>query len=401
MSEPDRSAVVFPPASRRTALLGELKRNMAKRDYYEVLGLPKGSSEDDIKKAYRKLAMKYHPDRNPDDKAAEDKFKEASEAYEVLSDAQKRASYDRMGHAAFEGGGGFGGGGGGNYQDIFGQFGDIFGDMFNRQGGGQRQQQQRRGSDLRYMMTLTLEEAVKGVKKTVTFSAPASCTACDGKGAKNPSDVQTCGTCHGAGQVRMQQGFFSVQQACPTCRGRGKTVKNPCNVCHGSGVADRERTLEVSIPAGVDTGDRVRLSGEGEAGGAGVQSGDLYVEITVREHAVFQRDGADLYMDVPISFTDAALGKEVEIPTLDGRVNLKIPEGTQTGRLFRLRGKGVKPVRTTMVGDLLCRVVVETPVNLNSRQKELLRELQSNMDHDGQQSPNKKSFFDKLGALFS
>jgi molecular chaperone DnaJ len=376
---------------------------MAKRDYYEVLGLPKGSSEDDIKKAYRKLAMKYHPDRNPDDKASEDKFKEASEAYEVLADAQKRAAYDRMGHAAFDGqsgGGGFGGGGngGGSFQDIFGNFAD----MFNRQGGGgQQQQRQRRGSDLRYVMSLTLEEAVKGVKKTITFTAPASCEACDGKGAKNPSDVQTCMTCHGVGQVRMQQGFFSVQQTCPTCHGRGKMVKNPCNVCHGVGVAERERTLEVSIPAGVDNGDRVRLTGEGEAGSLGVPNGDLYVEIAVREHAVFQRDGADLYMDVPISFTDAALGKEVEIPTLDGRVNLKVPEGTQTGRLFRLRGKGVKPVRTTMVGDLLCRVVVETPTNLNSRQKELLRELQSNMDHDGKQSPNKKSFFDKLGGLFS
>lgn len=375
---------------------------MAKRDYYEVLGLAKGASEDDIKKAYRKLAMKYHPDRNPDDKSAEEKFKEASEAYEVLSDAQKRSAYDRMGHAAFEGmgGGGAGGFGGGNFQDIFSNFGDIFGDMFSR-GGGQQQQRQRRGADLRYVLELTLEEAVKGIKKTISFTAPASCEACNGKGTKNPEDVVTCGTCHGAGQIRMQQGFFSVQQACPTCRGRGKVIKNPCNVCHGSGVSERSKTLEVSIPAGVDTGQRVRISGEGEAGGAGVQNGDLYVEIVVREHPVFQRDGADLYMDVPISFTDAALGKEVEIPTLDGRVNLKIPEGTQTGRLFRLRGKGVKPVQTTMVGDLLCRVVVETPVNLTSRQKELLRELQATMDNDGGQSPNKKSFFDRIGDLFS
>ena len=375
---------------------------MAKRDYYEVLGLAKGASEDDIKKAYRKLAMKYHPDRNPDDKSAEEKFKEASEAYEVLSDGQKRSAYDRMGHAAFEGmgaGGGAGGFGGGNFQDIFNNFGDIFGDMFSR-GGGQQQQRQRRGADLRYVLELTLEEAVKGIKKTISFTAPASCEACNGKGTKNPEDVVTCGTCHGAGQIRMQQGFFSVQQACPTCRGRGKVIKNPCNVCHGSGVSERSKTLEVSIPAGVDTGQRVRISGEGEAGGAGVQNGDLYVEIVVREHPVFQRDGADLYMDVPISFTDAALGKEVEIPTLDGRVNLKIPEGTQTGRLFRLRGKGVKPVQTTMVGDLLCRVVVETPVNLTSRQKELLRELQATMDNDGGQSPNKKSFFDRIGDLF-
>lgn len=366
---------------------------MAKRDYYEVLGVSKTASEDEIKKAYRKLAMKYHPDRNPDNKEAEEKFKEASEAYEVLSDSDKRSAYDRMGHSAFEGMGG--GGGGFNAQDIFSQFGDIFGDMFGGRGGsgGQRQ---RRGADLRYVMELTLEEAVRGVKKTISFTAPASCEACNGKGSKNPDDVTTCQTCHGAGQVRMQQGFFSVQQTCHTCHGRGKIVKNPCNVCHGSGVAERKRTLEVSIPAGVDNGDRVRLTGEGEAGGAGAQPGDLYVEVVVREHAVFQRDGADLYMDVPISFSDAALGKEVEIPTLEGRVSLKIPEGTQTGKLFRLRGKGVKPVRTSMVGDLLCRVVVETPVNLTARQKELLRELQNTLDGDDKQSPKKKSFFERL-----
>lgn len=370
---------------------------MAKRDYYEVLGVAKGTSEDDIKKAYRKLAMKYHPDRNPDDPTAEDKFKEASEAYEVLSDAQKRAAYDRMGHAAFEGGrsaggGGFGGGGG-DFQDIFSQFSDIFG----RQGGGGGQQsRQRRGADLRYVMELTLEEAVRGVKKTVTFTAPASCEACDGKGSKSPENVQTCPTCRGAGQIRMQQGFFSVNQSCPTCHGRGKVIKDPCNVCHGSGVTDRSRTLEVSIPAGVDSGQRVRITGEGEAGGAGAQNGDLYVEVVVREHNVFQRDGADLYMDVPISFADAALGKEVEVPTLEGRISLKIPEGTQTGRLFRVRGKGVKPVQSSMIGDLICRIVVETPVNLTARQKELLRELQTSMDDDTSQSPKKKSFFDKL-----
>jgi molecular chaperone DnaJ len=373
---------------------------MATRDYYEVLGIAKGTSEDDIKKAYRKLAMKYHPDRNPDDPTAEDKFKEASEAYEVLSDAQKRSAYDRMGHAAFEGGrsaggGGFGGfgGGAGDFQDIFSQFSDIFG----RQGGGGGQQsRQRRGADLRYVMELTLEEAVRGVKKTVTFTAPASCEACDGKGSKNPENVQTCPTCRGAGQIRMQQGFFSVNQTCHTCHGRGKVIKDPCNVCHGSGVTDRSRTLEVSIPAGVDSGQRVRITGEGEAGGAGAQNGDLYVEVVVREHSVFQRDGADLYMDVPISFADAALGKEVEVPTMDGRISLKVPEGTQTGRLFRVRGKGVKPVQSSMVGDLICRIVVETPVNLTARQKELLRELQTSMDDDTSQSPKKKSFFDKL-----
>lgn len=372
---------------------------MAKRDYYEVLGVSKTADEKEIKKAYRKLAMKYHPDRNPDDEAAEEKFKEASEAYEVLSDAEKRSAYDRMGHAAFEGmGGGAGGFGGANFQDIFGNFGDIFGDVFGAgRGGGQRQ---RRGADLRYVMELTLEEAVKGCKKTINFTAPAACGSCDGTGAKNKSDIETCKTCGGAGQVRMQQGFFSVQQTCPNCHGTGKSIKNPCKDCHGTGVEERSRTLEVDIPAGVDDGNRVRITGEGEAGGAGVQNGDLYVEVSVKPHAIFQRDGADLYMDVPISFPDAALGKEVEIPTLDGRVNLKIPEGTQTGKLFRLRGKGVSPVRTTMKGDLLCRVVVETPVKLTSRQKELMKELQETLDKDSKQSPNKKSFFEKLTDLF-
>ncbi|ENV38317.1 chaperone dnaJ [Acinetobacter venetianus RAG-1 = CIP 110063] len=368
---------------------------MAKRDYYEVLGVSKTAGDDEIKKAYRKLAMKYHPDRNPDNAEAEDKFKEASEAYEVLSDSEKRSMYDRAGHSAFEGGFGSGGFGGGfSAEDIFSQFGDIFGGAFG--GGGRQQQRQRRGSDLRYVMELTLEEAVKGVKKTITFTAPAPCETCDGKGSKNPNDVETCRTCHGAGQVRMQQGFFSVQQTCSTCRGQGKIIKNPCNTCHGSGVSDRQQTLEVTIPAGVDNGDRVRLTGKGEAIRDG-QSGDLYVEVVVREHEIFQRDGADLYMDVPVSIADAALGKEIEIPTLEGRVSLKIPEGTQTGKLFRLRGKGVRPVRSSMVGDLLCRIVVETPVNLNNRQRELLKELQASFDGDGHvSSPKKKSFFDRL-----
>lgn len=373
---------------------------MAKRDYYEVLGVSKTAGDDEIKKAYRKLAMKYHPDRNPDNHEAEEKFKEAAEAYEVLSDAEKRSMYDRMGHNAFEGGFGGGGGGFGGFsaEDIFSQFGDIFGGAFGGGGGGggRQQQRQRRGSDLRYVMELTLEEAVRGVKKTITFTAPAPCEVCDGKGSKNPNDVETCRTCHGSGQVRMQQGFFSVQQTCGTCRGQGKIIKNPCNACHGSGVADRQQTLEVTIPAGVDNGDRVRLSGKGEAVRDG-QSGDLYVEVVVREHEIFQRDGADLYMDVPVSIADAALGKEIEIPTLEGRVSLKIPEGTQTGKLFRLRGKGVRPVRSSMVGDLLCRIVVETPVNLTSRQRELLKELQASLDGDDHgSSPKKKSFLDRL-----
>ena len=366
---------------------------MAKRDYYEVLGVAKTAGDDEIKKAYRKLVMKYHPDRNPDNAEAEEKFKECAEAYEILSDSEKRSMYDRMGHNAFEGGMGGGGGFGGGFsaEDIFSQFGDIFGGAFG--GGGRQQQRARRGSDLRYVMDLTLEEAVKGVKKTISFSAPAPCESCDGKGSKNPNDVETCKTCHGAGQVRMQQGFFSVQQPCGSCRGQGKIIKNPCNTCHGSGVKDRQQTLEVTIPAGVDNGDRVRLSGKGEAIRDG-QSGDLYVEVVVREHEIFQRDGADLYMDVPVSIADAALGKDLQIPTLDGRVNLKVPEGTQTGKMFRLRGKGVKPVRSSMQGDLLCRIVVETPVNLTARQRELLKELQESMDGDDHKSsPKKKSFF--------
>lgn len=373
---------------------------MSKRDFYEVLGVSKDADERDIKRAYRKLAMKYHPDRNSDDPEAEDKFKEASMAYEVLSDAEKRAAYDRMGHAAFEngmGGGGFGGGG--NFQDIFGDIFGNFGDIFGQSRGGARS---RRGSDLRYVLDLTLEEAVRGCKKEISFTAPAPCESCDGKGTKNASDIVTCSTCHGQGQIRMQQGFFAVQQTCPQCGGSGKQIKNPCRDCHGTGVQEKSRTLEVSIPAGVDEGDRVRLSGKGEAGGAGVQSGDLYVEVRVKQHDIFTRQGADLYMDVPVSITDAALGKEVEIPTLDGKVKIKVSEGTQSGKLLRVRGKGVTPVRTTMKGDLICRIVVETPVNLTREQKELLRQFQDTLDGDGKhhQSPKKKSFFDKLGDLF-
>ncbi len=373
---------------------------MSKRDFYEVLGVSKTADEKEIKRAYRKLAMKYHPDRNSDDPEAEEKFKEASMAYEVLSDSDKRAAYDRMGHAAFEngmGGGGFGGAG--NFQDIFGDIFGNFGDIFGQARGGGRS---RRGSDLRYVIDLTLEEAVRGCKKEISFTAPAPCDTCDGKGAKNASDVVTCQTCHGQGQVRMQQGFFAVQQTCPNCGGSGKQIKNPCKDCHGSGVKDKSRTLEVSIPAGVDDGDRVRLAGEGEAGGAGVQNGDLYVEVRVKEHPVFKRQGADLYMDVPVSITDAALGKEVEIPTLDGKVKIKVAEGTQSGKLLRVRGKGVTPVRTTMKGDMICRIMVETPVNLTREQKDLLRKFQDTLDGDSkhQQSPHKKSFFEKLGDFF-
>lgn len=372
---------------------------MAKRDYYEVLGVEKGATADDIKKAYRKLAMKYHPDRNPDDKAAEEKFKEANEAYEVLSDEDKRAAYDRHGHAGVDpnmgAGGGFGGGG--NFSDIFG---DVFGDIFG--GGGARGgQRSNRGSDLRYTLELDLEEAVRGTTVQIRVPKLSTCEVCDGSGAKPGTSVDTCRTCGGQGQVRVQQGFFSMAQTCPTCRGRGKTIKDPCNACHGQGRVEKTKTLEVKIPAGVDTGDRIRLSGEGEAGVNGGPAGDLYVQVAVRQHKIFERDNADLYCEVPISFADAALGGELEVPTLDGRVKLKIPEGTQTGKLFRLRGKGVKPVRGGGPGDLLCKVAVETPVNLSRKQKDLLREFQQDTDGEGgKHSPKKTSWFDSVINIF-
>lgn len=371
---------------------------MAKRDYYEILGVAKDVNEEDLKKAYRRLAMKFHPDRNPDNKEAEEKFKEGNEAYEILSNPDKRAAYDRHGHAGVDpsmgaGAGGFGGGG---FSDIFEAFGDIFGGQ--QRGGGSRQ---RGGADLQYTLELTLEEAIKGVKKQVRFTTAAACDVCDGSGAKKGSGMTTCRTCGGAGQVRMQQGFFTVQQTCPTCRGRGQMIKDPCGACNGEGRTNKQKTLEVTIPAGVDTGDKVRLAGEGEAGANGAPAGNLFVQVVVKEHAIFKRDGADLYCEVPISFPDAALGCELEVPTLEGKVKLKVPEGTQTGKVFRLRGKGVKPVRAYDVGDMLCRVIVETPVQLNSKQKELLRDFQASLDGNDKQSPNKKSFFDGLKDLFS
>jgi molecular chaperone DnaJ len=376
---------------------------MAKRDYYEVLGVAKDVNEEDLKKAYRRLAMKFHPDRNPDNKEAEEKFKEGNEAYEMLSNPDKRAAYDRHGHAGVDpsmGAGGFGGGqrGGGNYSDIFEAFGDIFGGGQRGGGGASRQ---RGGADLQYTLELTLEEAVKGVKKQVRFTTAAACEVCDGSGSKKGSSMTTCRTCGGAGQVRMQQGFFTVQQTCPTCRGRGQMIKDPCSSCNGEGRTNKQKTLEVTIPAGVDTGDKVRLAGEGEAGANGAPAGNLFVQVVVKDHAIFKRDGGDLYCEVPISFPDAALGCELEVPTLEGKVKLKVPEGTQTGKVFRLRGKGVKPVRAYDVGDMLCRVVVETPVHLNSKQKELLRDFQASLDGNDKQSPNKKTFFDGLKDLFS
>lgn len=371
---------------------------MAKRDYYEVLGVARSADEKEIKRAYRKLAMKDHPDRNPGDKDAEGRFKEASEAYEVLSDANKRATYDRFGHAGLEGQAGFGGGGGGgqSFSDIFG---DVFGDIF---GGGGGRARNMRGADLRYTMELDLEEAVKGTTKKIRVPGHVKCETCDGSGAEKGTRPETCGTCRGSGQIRMQQGFFSVQQTCPHCRGAGKVIKSPCRTCHGVGKVEEEKTLSVKIPPGVDTGDRIRLSGEGEMGPAGGESGDLYVQVAVREHAIFQRDGSNLYCEVPISIADAALGGELEVPTLDGRVKLKIPEETQTGKLFRLRGKGVAPVRGGSVGDLLCRVVVETPVNLTRKQKDLLEAFQKSLDGAAgdNHAPRKSSWFEGVKHFF-
>lgn len=372
---------------------------MAKRDYYEVLGVERGASEAELKKAYRRLAMKYHPDRNPDNKEAEEKFKEANEAYEVLSDASKRAAYDQYGHAGVDpnmGGGAGYGAGGANFSDIFG---DVFSDLFGGGRGGSRGGPQR-GSDLRYTLELDLEEAVRGTTVTIRVPTLASCKTCDGTGAKKGSSPVTCTTCGGIGQVRMQQGFFSVQQTCPRCHGSGKMISDPCGSCHGQGRVEEHKTLSVKVPAGVDTGDRIRLSGEGEAGALGGPSGDLYVVVSVREHSIFQRDGKHLYCEVPISFADAALGGELEVPTLDGRVKLKIPEATQTGKLFRLREKGVTPVRGGGAGDLMCRVVVETPVNLDKRQRELLEEFRSTLQSDTSHSPKAKGWFDGVKRFF-
>ena len=367
---------------------------MAKRDYYEVLGVARNAGEGEIKKAYRRVAMKFHPDRNPEDPDAEARFKEASEAYEVLSDSAKRSAYDQFGHAAVDGsGGGFGGqGGGASFSDIFG---DVFGDIF----GGGRRGGPGRGADLRYDLELSLEEAAQGTTAKIRVPTLVSCSACDGSGAREGTAPILCGTCQGAGQIRRSQGFFAVQQTCPACRGRGRVISDPCAQCHGHGRVEERRTLSVKVPPGVDTGDRIRLTGEGEAGPQGGSAGDLYVQVVVRPHPIFQRDGADLYCEVPISFADAALGGELEVPTLTGRVNLKIPGETQTGRLFRMRGKGIAPVRGGSPGDLLCRVVVETPVNLSAEQKELLAALRDSI-RGGRHSPRETSWFDAARKFF-
>ena len=376
---------------------------MSKRDYYDVLGVVRGAPEAEIKKAYRRLAMKYHPDRNATDQAAESKFKEAKEAYEVLGDAHKRAAYDQFGHAGVEASTAGARAGGFNPADAFGDiFGDMFGDIFGGGRRGGRGQRVYRGADLRYALELELEQAVFGDTLTIRVPALVRCKICDGSGARKGSQPQTCPTCGGQGQVRMQQGFFSLRQTCPRCHGSGTVISDPCPTCHGQGRVEESRNLSVKIPAGVDSGDRIRLAGEGEAGPMGGPAGDLYVEISVRPHPIFTRDGADLLCAVPVSLMTAALGGEVEVPTLDGRVTLKIPAETQSGRLLRLRGKGVKPVRGGGAGDLLCRIEVETPVNLSRDQKELLRQLDVALRAGGDRHvPREQSWLEGVKRFFS
>ena len=366
----------------------------AQRDYYEVLGVSKNASDADIKKAFRRLAMKYHPDRNPDNKEAEEKFKEAKEANDILSDRQKRAAYDQFGHAGVNtsasgtGAQGFG--------DIFDS---VFGDIFGAQGrGGQRVQS---GANLRYDLELDLENAIAGSTIKIRVPRLVSCSKCSGSGARPGSSPVQCPTCNGAGQVRMQQGFFSVQQTCPKCRGKGKLISAPCTGCQGQGRVRDSRTISVKIPPGVDTGDRIRLSGEGEAGEYGAPPGDLYVHVLVKDHEIFTREGSDLYCEVPISFAAAALGRDIEIPTLDGKVKLRIPPETQSGRLFRLHGKGVRSVRSSARGDLLCRVVLETPVNLSRKQKGLLEQFEDSIEEDGRHFlPRAGKWFDNVKKFF-
>jgi molecular chaperone DnaJ len=378
---------------------------MAKRDYYEILGVAKNASEEDIKKAYRKLAMKHHPDRNQGDasKAAEEKFKEGKEAYEMLSDAQKRAAYDQYGHAGVDPN--RGGAGGEGYGGFAEAFGDIFGDMFGQQrgrpgaGGGR---QVYRGGDLSYAMEVTLEEAARGKDAQIRIPSWDNCDTCKGAGAKPGTQVKTCGTCSGSGSVQMRQGFFSVQQTCPTCRGGGKVIPEPCAACSGQGKIKRQKTLEVKIPAGIDGGMRIRSVGNGEPGTNGGPPGDLYIEIRLKKHDIFERDGDDIHCSVPISMVTAALGGEIEVPTLAGKAAIDIPEGTQTGKQFRLRGKGIKGVRASYPGDLYCHIAVETPVKLSEHQRRLLKDLDESFKKGGSKhSPTGDSWTDRLKSFFS
>ncbi len=385
---------------------------MAKRDYYDVLGVSKDASDEDIKKAYRKHAMKYHPDRNQgkgDEKASkvsEEKFKEAKEAYEMLSDPQKKAAYDRFGHTGVDPNmGGFGRSAGGeNFGGFADAFGDIFGDIFGGGAAGRAGGRQGvyRGADLRYSMELTLEQAAAGYATDIRVPSWEVCEVCKGSGAKAGTSAKTCGTCNGSGNVRMTQGFFSIQQTCPTCRGAGKVIADPCASCSGAGRIKQNKVLEVSIPAGIDEGQRIRLSGKGEPGMNGGPPGDLYVEIHLKQHEVFQRDGDDLHCEVPIGFPTAALGGEIEVPTLGGKASINVTEGTQTGKTFRLRGKGIKGVRASYPGDLYCHIVVETPVRLTDKQKKLLREFDASLTDGGDRhSPRSKSFVDRMKGFFT
>jgi len=370
---------------------------MAKRDYYEVLGVARKASKDEIKKAYRRLAMKHHPDRNTGDADAEKKFKEAKEAYEALGDEQRRATYDQFGHEGLRGAAGGQGFGAEGFGDIFG---DVFGDIF---GGGRRggRSQVFRGADLGYELKLDLERAVAGDTVTIDVPTQVACESCDGSGAAKGSEPSRCTTCGGAGQVRVQQGFFSIQQTCPACKGQGTVISDPCKSCDGRGRVAKNRKLSVKVPAGVDDGDRIRLTGEGEAGRNGGPPGDLYVEIRVNRHKIFEREGADLSCEVPISIATAVLGGEVELPTLDGHVSLKIPEGTQSGKVFRLRGKGVTTVREPHKGDLFARVSLETPVNLTSEQEALLREFDESVKKGGEKhSPRAGGWLDTVKRFF-
>lgn len=369
---------------------------MSKRDYYEVLGVSRDASEGDLKKAYRRLAMKHHPDRNQNSADSEARFKEVQEAYSVLNDSQKRAAYDQFGHAgveaSFSRGDGFGSAG---FGDIFS---DVFGDIFGGGGGGRRA---RRGADLKYALSLTLEEAVLGVEKEIRFARKMNCETCRGSGSRPGTQPKTCETCNGQGQVRMQQGFFSLQQTCHRCNGQGTTISEPCESCHGRGLVQEEKTLAVKIPAGVDDGDQVRLAGEGEGGGPGVASGDLYVQVRMVKHEIFERHGDDLYCEIPISFTVLALGGEQDIPTLSGKAKLKIPPESQSEKVFRLRGKGVRNVRNGNLGDLYCKVSVETPVNLTREQKNLLDKFEKSLEKGGHRhSPRRNSWTERIRSFF-
>lgn len=375
---------------------------MSKQDYYELLGVDRSASQDELKRSYRKKAMQYHPDRNPGDKDAEAKFKEVNEAYEVLKDSDKRAAYDRFGHAAFEQGGGgagaggfggFGGFGGGSFADIFEE---MFGGFADAGGRGGRSAQHR-GSDLRYNMEVTLEEAFTGINRTITVPTSVQCDQCDGSGAAQGTEPETCGMCHGMGKVRAQQGFFTVERTCPTCSGAGKTIKTPCGGCHGSGRVNKEQTLSVSIPAGVEANTRIRLAGKGEAGMRGGQAGDLYIFINIQRHKIFERDGADLHIRVPIPMTKAALGGAIEVPTIDGsKARISIPSGTQTGRQFRLRDKGMSVLRSPHHGDMYVHAIIETPMNLTDEQKELLEQFEKTYEGDGTTHPESHGFFAKV-----